>query len=106
MRQPQCEIIENDVKVTVGIFMLYFFKTRSNEAYIANVPFKISARTFICFPEFSFSLKKSIDFVFLIFAFFAHSCKSVVYFTSFFLKCIHIKISIKSTFKINSNQLS
>ena len=30
---------EKDDKVTVGIFMLYFFRIRLNEAYIANVPF-------------------------------------------------------------------
>ena len=55
---------EKDDKVTVGIFMLYFFRIRLNEAYIANVPFAKSARTFIC--RFIFSLKVSSDFAFLI----------------------------------------
>ena len=57
---------EKDDKVTVGTFMLYFFRIRLNEAYIANVPFAKSARTFICCPEFIFSLKVSSDFAFLI----------------------------------------
>ena len=35
-----------------------------------------------------------------------HSCKSVVLFTCFFKKCIHVKIKIKSTFKIYPNQLN
>ena len=47
---------EKEYKVTVGTFMLYFFRTQFNEAYIANVLFAKSARTFTCFPEFYFFL--------------------------------------------------
>ena len=47
---------EKEDKVTVGTFMLYFFRTQFNEAYIANVLFAKSARTFTCFPEFYFFL--------------------------------------------------
>ena len=53
------KILEKDDKVTVGIFVLYFFRTRLNEAYIANVSFAKSARTFVCCPEFYF-FKKNI----------------------------------------------
>ena len=52
--------------MTVGIFMHYFFRTRFSEAYIANVSFAKSARTFVCWAEFYFSLKISDDFAFLI----------------------------------------
>ena len=53
--------------MTVGIFViLYFFRTWLNEAYIANVPFAKSARTFICCPELYFFKKISSDFSFLI----------------------------------------
>ena len=44
-------------KVTVRIFMLYLFRTRLNEAYIANVSLTKSARTFICCLEFYFFFK-------------------------------------------------
>ena len=37
--------------------MLYFFSTRLNKAYIANVPFAKSARTFIYCPKFYFFKK-------------------------------------------------
>ena len=47
-------MLEKDNKVTVEIVMLYFFRTRLNEAYIANVSFAKSARTFICCPELHF----------------------------------------------------
>ena len=40
--------------MTVGIIMLYFFRTWSNEACVANVPFTKSGKTFICCPEFCF----------------------------------------------------
>ena len=46
------QILEKDDKVTVGIFVLYFFRTRLNEACIANVSFSKYARTFVCCPEF------------------------------------------------------
>ena len=49
IRQP-----EKDDEVTIGIFMLHFFRTRLKEAYIANVSLAKSARTFICCPEFYF----------------------------------------------------
>ena len=52
-------ILEKDDKVTVGIFVLYFFRTRLNEAYNANVSFAKSARTFVCCPEF-YSFFKNI----------------------------------------------
>ena len=53
--------------MTVGKIMLYFFRTRLNEACIANAFFAKSARTFICCPELYFFLKKiSSDFAFLI----------------------------------------
>ena len=52
IRKCKVKILEKDDKVTVGIFMLYFFRTRLNDAYIINVPFPKSARTFICCPEF------------------------------------------------------
>ena len=51
------KILEKDVKVTVGIFVIYFFRTRLNEAYIANVSFTKSARIFVCCPEFDSFLK-------------------------------------------------
>ena len=51
-------MLEKDDKVTVGIVMLYFFRTRLNEAYIANVSFAKSARTFICCSELYFLKKK------------------------------------------------
>ena len=41
------KILEKDDKC----FMLYFFRTQLNEAYIANVSFTKSAITFICCPE-------------------------------------------------------
>ena len=66
MRQPWCKILEKDGKVTVGIFMLYFFRTRLNEAEIANLPFAKDTRTFIGCPEFYLSLKISGDFPFSI----------------------------------------
>ena len=34
-------IRKKDDKVTAGIFLLYFFRTWLNEAYIANVSFAI-----------------------------------------------------------------
>ena len=47
--------------------MLYSFRTRLSKAYIANVPFTKSARTFVCCTKFFiFSLKISRDFAFLI----------------------------------------
>ena len=52
--------------MAVERFMLYFFRTHLNEAYIANVLFAKSASTLICCPEFIFSLKISSDFAFLI----------------------------------------
>ena len=69
----QYKILEKDGKVTVGIFMLYFFRTRLNEAEIANLPFAKDARTFICCPEFYLSLKISSHFAFSI------SQKSITY---------------------------
>ena len=39
MRQPQYKILIKDAKVTAGIFMLYFFRTRLNEACISNFIF-------------------------------------------------------------------
>ena len=40
--------------------MLYFFRTRLNEAYIANVSFAKFARTFICCPQLHL-FKKNIQ---------------------------------------------
>ena len=54
MKQPYSKILEKDDKVGVGIFMLYFFRTWLNEAYIANVSFANPASTFICCPEIYF----------------------------------------------------
>ena len=53
------KILEKDDKVTVATIMLYFVRTRLNEAYIVNVSFAKSARTFIFCPELYF-LKKNI----------------------------------------------
>ena len=39
MRQPQYKILEKDDKVTAGIFMLYFIRTRLNEACMSNFIF-------------------------------------------------------------------
>ena len=58
------KVLKKDDKVTVEIFMLYFFRTRSNKAYIANVSFAKSARTFTVVQSFVFSLEISSDFVF------------------------------------------
>ena len=67
MHNHHVKILEKDDKATVGIIMLCFFRTRLNEAYIANVPFAKSARTFICCPELYYLKKKiSSDFAFLI----------------------------------------
>ena len=52
--------------MTVGIFIIYFFRARLNAAYIANVSFVKSIRTFICVQSLIFSLKISGDFAFLI----------------------------------------
>ena len=52
--------------MTVGIFMLYFFRTRLNETCIANVSLLNSAVTLICYHGFIFSLKISSNFTFLI----------------------------------------
>ena len=51
-------MLEKDNRVTVEIVMLYFFRTRLNEAYIANVTFAKSARPSICCPELYFFKKK------------------------------------------------
>ena len=51
------KILEKDDKEAVGIFILYFFRTWLNEAYIVNVSFANPARTFLCFPEFYFYYK-------------------------------------------------
>ena len=59
-------ISEMDYKVTVGIFMLYFFRKRLNEVYIANVPFTKSANLLFLVQSFIFFLKFSSDFAFLI----------------------------------------
>ena len=53
------KILEKDDKVAVGIFILYFFRTWLNEAYIVNVSFANPA-------SFIFTIKISSDFVFLI----------------------------------------
>ena len=50
--------------MTVGIIMLYLFRARLNEAYIANVSFAKSARTSVA-QSFIFK-KMSSDFAFLI----------------------------------------
>ena len=39
MRQLQYKILEKDDKVTAGIFMLYFFRTRLSKACISNFIF-------------------------------------------------------------------
>ena len=39
MRQPQHKILEKDDKVTAGIFMLYYFRTRLNEVCISSFIF-------------------------------------------------------------------
>ena len=57
MRQPQRKMLEKDDKVTVGIFMFYFARTQLNEAYIINVLFAKSGRTFICCPDIYFFFK-------------------------------------------------
>lgn len=67
------KILEKDDKVTVATIMLYFVRTRLNEAYIVNVSFAKSTRTFICCPEFYLSLKISSHFAFSI------SQKSITY---------------------------
>ena len=43
IRKCKVKILEKADKVTVGIFMLYFFRTRLNDAYIINVLFPKSA---------------------------------------------------------------
>ena len=58
MHNHHVKILEKDDKATLGIIMLCFFRTRLNEAYIANVPFAKSARTFICCPELYYLKKK------------------------------------------------
>ena len=59
-------ILEMDYKVRVGIFMLYFFRKRLNEVYIANVLFTKSANLLFLVQSFIFFLKFSSDFAFLI----------------------------------------
>ena len=59
-------ISEMDYKVTVGIFMLYFFRKRLNEVYIANVLFTKSANLLFLVQSSIFFLKFSRDFAFLI----------------------------------------
>ena len=50
-------MLEKDDKVTLGIFMIWFFGTGLNEANITSGPFAKSARTFISCPEFHSFLK-------------------------------------------------
>ena len=59
-------ISEMDYKVIVGIFMLYFFRKRLNEVYIANVLFTKSANLLFLVQSSIFFLKFSRDFAFLI----------------------------------------
>ena len=59
-------ILEMDYKVRVGIFMLYFFRKRLNEVYIANVLFTKSANLLFLVQSFIFFLKFSSEFAFLI----------------------------------------
>ena len=43
--------------------MFYFFRTRLDEVYIANVSFAKSAKTFICCPELYFFFFLNIWFI-------------------------------------------
>ena len=64
MRQSWCKILEKGDKVTVGIFMLYFFRSRLNKAYITNHLQSLRGALFVF--QFILSLKLSSEFVFLI----------------------------------------
>ena len=57
LHKHNIKILRKDDKVTVQIFMLYFFTARLNEAYIGNVSFTKCARKFIWCPEFYFFFK-------------------------------------------------